>query len=158
MNLFEVNEAILNCIDQETGEVLDVEALNQLEIEKGSKIESLALWYKNLMADAEALKKEKDSFAQREKSVKNTADSIKRYLSAVLNGEKFSTEKCALSYRKSESVEILDKDAFLNSDNAENYLKYKEPDIDKAALKKALKAGETFSGVLLAENNNIQIK
>lgn len=158
MNLFEVNEAILNCIDQETGEVLDVEALNQLEIEKGAKIENLALWYKNLMADAEALKKEKDAFAQREKSAKNKADSIKRYLASVLNGEKFQTEKCLLSFRKSESVEILDKEAFMNSDTAENYLKYKAPDIDKAALKKALKAGETFRGVLLAENNNIQIK
>ena len=158
MNLYEINEAIMNCIDEETGEVLDIEALNNLQIERDSKIENLALWYKNLMSDAEALKAEKNAFAEREKAAKNKAESIKRYLSAVLDGEKFKTEKCALSFRKSESVEVLDMDAFMSDDKAENYLKYAEPTVNKAELKKALKNGETFRGVLLSSNNNIQIK
>ena len=158
MNLYEINEAIMNCIDQETGEVVDIEALNNLSMERDSKIENLALWYKNLMANAEALKAEKNAFAEREKSAKNKAESIKRYLSAVLDGEKFTTEKCALSFRKSESVEVLDIDAFMSDDKAENYLKYAEPTVNKTELKKALKSGETFKGVLLSSNNNIQIK
>lgn len=157
MNLYEINDAILNCIDEETGEVIDIEALNQLSVERDVKIENLALWYKNLMADAEALKAEKDAFAKREKTAKNKADSIKRYLSAALNGEKFATEKCALSFIKSESVEVLDIGAFMSDDKAENYLKYAEPTVNKADLKKALKNGETFRGVLLSKNNNIQI-
>ena len=158
MNLYEINEAIMNCIDQETGEVVDIEALNNLSMERDSKIENLALWYKNLMADAEALKAEKNAFAEREKAAKNKAESIKRYLSAVLDGEKFTTDKCALSFRKSESVEVLDIDAFMSDDRAENYLKYAEPTVNKTELKKALKNGETFKGVLLSSNNNIQIK
>lgn len=158
MNLYEINEAIMNCIDEETGEVVDIEALNNLAMEREIKIENLALWYKNLMADAEALKAEKNTFAEREKAAKNRAESIKRYLSAVLDGEKFTTEKCALSFRKSESVEVLDMDAFMSDDKAENYLKYAEPTVNKTELKKALKSGETFKGVLLSSNNNIQIK
>ncbi len=158
MNLYEINEAIMNCIDEETGEVVDVEALNSLSIERDEKIENLACWYKNLMADAEALKAEKDVFAKREKAAKNRAESIKKYLSGILDGEKFTTNKCALSFRKSESIEVLDMDAFLSDDKAENYLKYAEPTIDKTGLKKALKSGETFKGVLLNCNNNIQIK
>lgn len=158
MNLYEINEAIMNCIDEETGEVVDIEALNNLSMEREIKIENLACWYKNLMADAEALKAEKNAFAEREKSAKNKAESIKRYLSSVLDGEKFATDKCALSFRKSESVEILDPEAFMSDDKSENYLKYSEPTINKAELKKALKQGETFKGVLLSSNSNIQIK
>lgn len=158
MNLYEINDAIMNCIDAETGEVIDVEALNNLSMERDTKIENLACWYKNLVADVEALKAEKNAFAEREKAAKNKADSIKRYLSAVLNGEKFVTEKCALSFRKSESVEVLDIEAFMSDDKAENYLKYAAPTVNKTDLKKALKSGETFKGVLLSSNNNIQIK
>ena len=152
MNLYQINAEIENCIDTETGEILDVEALNNLALERDTKIENLACWYKNLMADAEALK------AEREKAAKNKAESIKRYLSSVLQGEKFTTDKCALSFRKSESVEILDPEAFMSDDKAENYLKYSEPTINKAELKKALKQGETFKGVLLSNNSSIQIK
>lgn len=158
MNLYEINDAIMNCIDEETGEVIDVEALNSLSMERDLKIENLACWYKNLMADAEALKAEKNAFAEREKAAKNKADSIKRYLSSILDGEKFATEKCALSFRKSESVEVLDMDAFMSDGKAENYLKYAEPTVNKTELKKALKSGETFKGVFLSNNNNIQIK
>ena len=158
MNLYQINEEIENCIDAETGEILDVEALNSWSIERNKKIENLACWYKNLMADAEALKAEKNAFAEREKTAKNKAESIKRYLSTVLDGEKFTTDKCALSFRKSESVEILDLEAFMSDDKAENYLKYSEPTINKAELKKALKQGEEFKGVLLSSNSNIQIK
>ena len=39
------------------------------------------------MADAEALKAEKNAFAEREKAAKNKAESIKRYLSSVLQGK-----------------------------------------------------------------------
>ena len=158
MNLYEINDAITNCIDKETGEVIDVEALNNLSMERKSKIENLACWYKNLMADVEALKAEKNAFAEREKAAKNKAESIKRYLSAVLDGEKFTTEKCALSFRKSESVEVLDMDEFMSNDNAEMYLKYAEPTINKTELKKSLKTGATFKGAFLSSNLNIQIK
>ena len=89
MNLYQINAEIENCIDTETGEILDVEALNNLALERDTKIENLACWYKNLMADAEALKAEKNAFAEREKAAKNKAESIKRYLSSVLQGETF---------------------------------------------------------------------
>jgi hypothetical protein len=59
MNLYQINAEIENCIDTETGEILDIEALNNLTLEKDTKIENLACWYKNLMADVEALKAEK---------------------------------------------------------------------------------------------------
>ena len=77
MNLYQINAEIENCIDTETGEILDVEALNNLALERDTKIENLACWYKNLMADAEALKAEKNAFAEREKAAKNKLSRLK---------------------------------------------------------------------------------
>ena len=68
MNLFEIENEIMNCWDQETGEILDSDRLDQLEMERDTKIENIALYIKNLTADAEALKAEKQSFAERQKA------------------------------------------------------------------------------------------
>ena len=52
MNLFEIENEIMNCWDQETGEILDSDRLDQLEMERDTKIENIALYIKNLTADA----------------------------------------------------------------------------------------------------------
>ena len=153
MKLYEINEQILNCIDSETGEVIDHEKLNDLQIAKDEKIENLALWYKDLLAEANALKEEKEAFAEREKAAKNKAESIKNYLSHVLNGENFKTTKCALSFRKSEKTVIDDIYSI-----PESFLKYSEPKADLTEIKKAIKNGEEIKGAHLEETQNIQIK
>lgn len=153
MKLYEINEKILNCIDTETGEIVDVEKLNELQLAKDEKIENLALWYKDLLAESNALKEEKEVFAAREKAAKNKAESIKNYLSYVLNGESFKTTKCALSFRKSEKT-IVDDINLL----PEVFLKYAEPKADLTEIKKALKNGQEINGAHIEETQNIQIK
>ena len=153
MKLYEINEQILNCIDSETGELIDPEKLNDLQIAKDEKIENLALWYKDLLAESNALKEEKEAFAAREKVAKNKAESIKNYLSYVLNGENFKTTKCALSFRKSEKTVIDDIYSI-----PESFLKYAEPKADLTEIKKAIKNGEEIKGAHLEETQNIQIK
>ena len=61
--LYEIDNAILD----ETGEIIDGERLSELKIERDKKIESVALWYKNLMSDAEQYKLEKQLFAEKGK-------------------------------------------------------------------------------------------
>lgn len=152
-SLYEINDEILNCVDTETGEVIDFEKFEKLKLEKNGKIEILALWYKNLISDAEAFKKEEDNLKARRKSAEGKAESIKKYLDSALNGLKFSTSKVNITYRKSESVEI--EDVFKIDDS---FLKYSEPLPDKKAIKEAMQAGATFEGVSLVEKQNIQIK
>lgn len=153
MNLYEIDSAIMDCVDVETGEIIDMEALEDLQMERDQKIEGIGCWIKNLLADAKALKEEKDNLAARQKVAENKAASLKAYLSSYLNGEKFKTAKVSISYRKSDSVNIAEGAVI-----PEEYLKYSEPTPDKIGLKAALKSGEKIQGISLVTSNNIQIK
>lgn len=151
--LYEIDEEILDCVDQETGEIIDPEKLAQLQMDFDKKVEGIALWIKNLLSDAEAIKAEKNKLADRQRSCENKARNLKEYLSGYLCGEKFKTPRVSISYRKSESVEVQDI-----SKLDEEYLKFVDPEVDKTKVKKALKDGIELSGVVLVQNNNIQIR
>lgn len=151
-SLYQIDEAILRCLDMETGEVIDEEMLDALSMERDEKIQGICLWIKNLKAEKEALKAEKDAFAQRQKTVENKIESLTKYITGYLDGAPFKTTKVAVSFRKSESVEIAEGAVV-----PEEYLRIKT-EADKTALKQALKAGKQFEGIAIVEKNNIQIK
>lgn len=151
--LYEINEEIMNCVDMETGEVIDEGKLADLQIAFADKVEGVACWIKNLLSDANAIKEEERSLCARRKVCENKAESLKKYLSCALDGQKFKTSKVSISYRKSESVQVSDA-SLLDAD----YLKYAEPTVDKTKVKQALKAGVELQGVQLVESQNIQIK
>lgn len=163
MKLFDIDEKLAACVkldesrvvDTESGEIIDLEAIAALEMERDKKIENLGCWYKNLLADAEALKVQKNAFAEREKAAKAKAESLRGFLGRYLNGKKFETAKVAMSFRKSEAVEF---DAKCIGDVPEEFLKFKDPELDKVAVKKAIKAGETVPGCELVARQNLQIK
>lgn len=153
MRLYDIDEAILSCIDTDTGEILDADKLNALQIEREEKIENVALWIKNLKSDAEALKAEKQAFADRQKAAENKAESLKKWLTEALAGEKFKTTRVAVSFRKSKSVQV--EDIWKLDDS---FVKYAEPTADKAAIKKAIEAGQEVAGATLVENVSISVK
>lgn len=153
MNLYEIEGAILDCVDAETGEVFDIDKFEELSMARDAKVENVCLWIKNLKAEAEALKAEKDAFAQRQKSVENKMESLKRYITSYLDGTPFKSAKVNVSFRKSETLEI-----FEGAIIPDEYLKFKEPEVNKVELKKAVKAGLQLDGVQIVENSNIQIK
>ena len=153
MNLYEIDSRILGCVDAETGEVFDEELFDTLQMERDAKVENICLWIKNLKAEAEALKAEKNAFAERQKAAENKMESLKRYISGYLEGTPFKSAKVSVSFRKSESVEIEDINRL-----PEEYLRFKEPEADKAAIKKAIKEGISVSGASIVTSQNIQIK
>lgn len=153
-SLYEINQELLNCIDLETGEIINTEKFDQLQIDRNDKIENVALWYKNLLSEAQAYKAEKDVFAEKQKRAEAKAESLKKYLDTALHGSRFDTTKVAISYRKSTSVEVVDQEAI-----PEQYLRTVTTiSPDKTEIAKALKVGELVAGVELKENQNIQIK
>lgn len=154
--LYELTSALAEFdfdIDEETGEILNAEELDALEIERDEKIENIALWIKNLTSDAEAYKKEKDNFAKKEQAAKKKVESLKEYLRWNLDGEKFKTDRVTISWRRSEAVEVINQEKI-----PKGWFIDQDPKLDKAGIKAALKDGEEIPGVILKENNSIQIK
>lgn len=109
---------------------------------------------KNLKAEIAAYKAEKDAFAEREKQAKMKVEKLSAWLSDALNGEKMTTDKVAVSFRKSEAVKINDIDAIPNDYIVETITE--SP--DKLAIKEAIKSGYSVPGCELVTNTNIQIK
>lgn len=160
-SLYEINQSILNCVEvepgttvnMETGEVIDLEKLSLLKMERSEKIRNIALWIKNLKADAKALKEEKEGFYKRQKAAENKAAQLESYLANVLDGEKVKETEFAIGWRKSKAVTITDEKKL-----PEIFLIAQPPKVDKTAIGKALKDGEAVPGAELIENMNIQIK
>lgn len=158
MKLYEIEEQIMSCVDLETGEIIDIEKLNALSMERDKKIEGLALWVKNLDAEAKAYKEEKDSFSQKQRVSENKAKSIRQYLSDYLNGNSFKTTRVNVSFRNSSAVEVYDLDELMRLDGCDSYLKHAEPTPNKTAIKEAINNGVEVAGCRIVENRNIQIK
>lgn len=154
MNLYEIEDAIMNLVDEETGEIADYEALEALEMERDKKISNLGCLIKNLRAEEAAIKAEKMALGARQQAVGNHADRLEDYLSRYLNGTKYEDGRVKISYRKSESVEV--DDGVLDTLPA-RFIKV-ERSVMKTPLKDALKGGQVFEGCRLVTKQNIQIK
>ena len=155
MTLYEIDEQILECIDEETGEIIDVEKLTALNMEREKKISNVACWIKDLKAEAEAIKNEKQNLAKRQASCENKAESLKKWLVYALNGEKFKDSKCNIGYRKSTSVNFG-----INFDfnTLPEDLKKVTVEPKKNEIKQAIKDGLQIEGVTLEESNNIIVQ
>lgn len=156
MKLYEIDEAIMKLIDEETGEILDYEAFSNLQLQREAKLEGVACYIKQLDYEMQALKDEETKMKQRRKVKENTVKNLKAWLSAVLNGKKFETSKCKVSFRKTTSV-IVDDEIFLkqHKDLCEENITYK---YDKNKLKKILQNGTRLNGVMLSEGKSMTIK
>lgn len=160
-SLYEINQEILNCVDAETGEIVDIEKLHRLQMDKSQKIENIGLWYKNLMSDAEALKAEIAILSQRKKKAESKAELLKALLDKALDGSKFETARVSMGYRKSKVCEFEDEAEFIKwarENNHDEYLIYKEPAPDKTVIKNAIKDGAAIPFAEITERNNLQIK
>lgn len=161
MNIYDIDVAILNLIDEETGEILDFEAFEALTIERETKVENMALWYLELKAEAAAIKAEEDRLKARKQLAERKAERLKEYLAQIQAGEKFKTPRVTISFRASESVEFQDEKEFIKTmmdAGNDAFLTYKDPTVNRTAIKEAIKSGATIEGAYISKNQNIQIK
>lgn len=145
MNLYQIDNEILSCVDADTGEILDVEKLEHLQMERDAKLEGVACWYKDLVADAAKIRDEEKNLAERRKVLENKAEGLKRYLSDALQGQKFQTSKCVVSFRNTSSVELTEPAlaiAWAQTHGHGEIVTYAAPTISKTELKKLLKTEE----------------
>ena len=153
MNLYEIDHRLLDCIvDTETGEVLDEEALNRIEVE--NKAENIACWVKNNRDYIKACKAEKERLSEEIDRTEKRNERLTEYLSYLLNGAKLKTARCSVSYRHSKKVEVLNEEVI-----PDEYFKVKvERTPSKTAIADAFKAGNPVAGCELVEHVNPIIK
>ena len=160
--LYEIDAAILDCVDLETGEILDPEKLDALQMERELKLEGVALWVKDLKAEMTAVKEEADKLTARKKSLENKIEGLKTWLLYALGGEKLKTPRCNVYQTHNQRVTVTNEEKAIEylkmTDDPEMYLKFQEPELRKDEIKKALKDGEFFPGIVLEQTEGLVIK
>ena len=81
----------------------------KLNMAKAEKVDNIACWVKNLEADVAAFEAQEKAFADRKAAAKRKIDSLKHYLTDALGGQNFSSDRCAVSFRRSKAVCVLDE-------------------------------------------------
>lgn len=158
MSIYEIDDSILSLVDMETGEIEDEKRFDELQMERRQKVENIGCYYKNLVAEAKAMKDEETTLAQRRKAVENKAKRIKNLLDYALRGEKFESTKVRCSYRKSKAVQVDDAFVAWAQEHADDLLTYKEPVPNRTAIKEALADGREIEHAEIVTNESLQVK
>ena len=161
--LYEINQDILDCIDDESGEILDTKKLDALQMEREAKLEGVALWIKDMRAEAAAVDEEAKKLTARKKALENKIDGLKNWLRFALGGEKLKTPRCNVYYQHNTKVNVIDEQSVTNYiqthyKEPEEFLKFVLPEIRKDAVKAELKKGVEIPGCVLEETESVVIK
>lgn len=139
-------------VDGETGEIVNRERFDELQMEWSDKVEGVACGYKNEKAEAEAIKSEIENLKKRMERHEKKAEGYKRFLQMVLDGKKFETGKVVIKQSTSKVCEWNG-----NKDGMEAYLIPQEPKFNKAQARKDLLAGLEVPNCTLVVKTNINI-
>ena len=161
-NLYDIRSdllAALNAVevDEETGEVLNFEQLEQVNALFDDKAENVACYIKDRVRFAADLKAEEEMLYKRRKSIEKKVNFLTGYLTKCMNdvGKDFlETPRALLKFRRSTQVQIDDEKALL----PEYIVETVTTRPDKIAIKKAIQDGKEVSGASLVENRTLQIK
>lgn len=139
-------------VDQETGEIVSLEEVERLQMDRAEKIEGWGCWIKNRNADIAALKAEIDNLTKRKRLIENQVEASKNRLKDYLAGEKIKTAKVVISYTRSKAVEDINLDILP--------LEYKKVEVsaDKMAIKRDLSNGIEVPGARLAEHISMTVR
>ena len=158
MTLYEIDRRIDDFLsyaeDIELSEDEIKDTLDSLMMDRAEKIDNIACYYKNLAAEAEAIKLEEVKLRDRRQAIDSKADRVKAYLDRALAGNRFESARVKVTYRKSEQVVVEDLDKL-----GKQFLRIKQTiEPDKSLIKEAIKTGAEVEGAHLEVKNNISVK
>lgn len=160
MKLYEIAPALRFAlddivVDEETGEILNADALHAVEAEASEKIEATALYLRELDAEAKAAKDEADRMIARVKSMQKRSDYLKSMLLDALHATgKVKTARVTVSIRTTQAVAV-DEGANL----PEAYTTVKTTvSPNKVAIKQALSDGIEVPGCHLEARESVSIR
>ena len=139
------------------------DTLDGMEQELVRKAENVAVYIKNMESEAKTLKAEEDKLKVRRQAKENAAKRMREYLMDCMkqaNISKIDEPRAVISLRNNpESVEISDETEFIGwAADHDEYLRYKAPEINKTAVKNALKSGAEIPFAALTRSQSLTIK
>lgn len=164
-------------VDDDGNVISDVEAymeesrnawfdvLCRIEGEFEQKAENVAAYIKSLNAEINDLKDEEKSLKSRRQVKERQSEWLKNYLLSnmqTIGRTKIDRPMAKLSIRQNaESVQIADEKEFVRmceEKELDRFLRFKAPEIDKSAVKKALQSGQKVQGAWLTRTQSLIIK
>lgn len=123
------------------------------------KAQNIAYVVRNLEVAAEAIREFEERQRERRKAIEHRADALKAYLAhhlAACGIEKVEGPGISIGWRASQAV-VIDEPGLLPSE----FWRQKpppDPEPDKTAIAKAIKAGQPVIGAHVEQRRNLQIK
>ena len=147
MTLYDLTNDYMELLELAEDPDIDEQAfLDTLEGIEGAledKADNYAKCMRMLEADAKGIKAEEDRLSARRKTIENNIKRMKQSLQAMmeLTGKtKFKTQLFSFNVQNNPASVVMDES---DVDNIpERFLKYKDPEIDRKAIKDAIKAGD----------------
>lgn len=141
------------------------DTLTGIEGEFDEKAESIAIYYKQLLAEAKMLKAEKAAIAKRQSQKEKQAESLKTYLfksMQALGRQKIDMPRAVMSLKKNApSLVVDDEISFIEwaeEHNLDHLLKYSMPEVKKNDVKALCKKGEEIPFVHMESKQSLSIK
>lgn len=143
------------------------EALKQMSKDESIPPEALADTLESIddeLATAEAIKKEIEALTARMKRHESTADQLKSYTMQQMQAvgkSKIETARNVVSIaKKAPALEIENADDFIAwaTIDHEEFIRQKAPEINKVAVRDALKAGEELPGAKLVAGYRLAVR
>lgn len=164
--LDENNEIIDDLVEyrqQLTDALLDT--LDAVDGEMADKLANCGAFVKQLTAEAGALDTEIKSLRQRSASKKREIERFKKYImDCMINADvkKVDEPLAKLTIRQNaESVEVADELGFIDwaqRNDRDDLLRYSTPDINKTAVKDAIRSGTELPGAQIVRAKSLIIK
>lgn len=177
-NLFEIQDAMMNLLEygvDEDGVIVETEEefnelYDSIQLDLQTKLDNTNCLQKMIDGEIEVIDKEIKRLTAEKSARENKKEWLKRRVDCFVKRQftdeegnidteglhkyKLDLPHSKISYRKSDSVEIINPDLLPSK-----YIKKKvEEKPDKVAIKEAIKNGKDISGAKIVTNYNIQIK
>lgn len=160
MKLYEIPTAIRSAldtveVDEETGELLNLDALHAVEAEAAEKIAAAGFYLLEEKAEEKALSEAIDRMRERLDALKARNQKLRDFVLTVLPhvGGRVKRPDISIFPRRTPYV-VIDDEAAVPADFKTEEVLTK---IDKTALKKALSSGDV-SGAHLEESVSLQVR
>lgn len=141
------------------------DTLTGIEGEFDEKAESIAIYYKQLLAEAKMLKAEKAAIAKRQSQKEKQAENLKAYLlnsMQALGRQKIDMPRAVMSLKKNAPSLVVDDEIsfveWAEEHNLDHLLKYNMPEVKKNDVKALCKKGEEIPFVHMESKQSLSIK